>query len=188
MAREISRLTPPVVPCYTGNLVNPTDDILSFDTITPDDLRRLAALLEKHDLTELRYEQGSTRLTLRTAAYFRERQTAGAVTMLAASAPVAPLDTSVQESELAEVIVPLAPGIRIEAPIMGVFYRTASPDDPPMVEVGDTVEAGQGIGLIEAMKVFSEVKSEVAGVVREIVAANKALVQPGDTLVILDAA
>jgi acetyl-CoA carboxylase biotin carboxyl carrier protein len=79
-----------------------------------------------------------------------------------------------------------SPGIRIEAPIMGVFYRSASPADPPFVEVGDSVEVGQVVGLIEAMKVFSEVKSESAGTVRAIPTTNRALVQPGDALMILD--
>lgn len=154
--------------------------------ITPDDLRRLSALLEKHDLTELRYESGDVRVTLRTEAFFRQRGTSGM--MLAA--PVAP--TSVPTApEITDAEPPgdadTAPGIPIEAPIMGVFYRTASPGDPPLVEVGDSVEIGQVVGLIEAMKVFSEIKSEIAGVVRAIPAQNKALVQPGDTLILLDA-
>jgi len=159
-------------------------------TITPDDLRRLVALVDENELTELRYEQGDIRVTLRTAAFFRERGTS--VATVAASVAPSPF---VSESEEEEVdgepdafSSPVSPGIRIEAPVMGTFYRSASPSDPPFVEVGDTVEIGQPIGLIEAMKVFSEVKSEVSGVVREIVAANKVQVQPGDTLLILDGA
>lgn len=161
----------------------------STDTtdVSPDDLRRLAELLEKHDLTELRYEQGDVRVTLRTAAYFRQQgATVSAIPM--AASPAEPADDVVldgdgsgDDSEVA------APGVRIEAPIMGVFYRSASPADPPFVEVGDSVEVGQAVGLIEAMKVFSEVKSDFAGTVREIPVTNKALVQPGDALVILNA-
>jgi acetyl-CoA carboxylase biotin carboxyl carrier protein len=68
---------------------------------------------------------------------------------------------------------------------MGVFYRSSSPDSPPLVDVGDVVEVGQAVGLIEAMKVFSEVKAEVAGRVVAIVAENRQLVQPGDPLLLL---
>ncbi|MBC8140331.1 MAG: acetyl-CoA carboxylase biotin carboxyl carrier protein subunit [Armatimonadetes bacterium] len=163
-----------------------TTDPLS--PITPDDVRRLSALLEKHDLTELRYENGDVRVTLRTAEFFAGRvQTTVAVAAspAMANAEAAP-DLANDESLLPEVAD--TPGVRIEAPIMGVFYRTASPGDPPLVEVGDSVEVGQVVGLIEAMKVFSEIKSEVAGIVRSIPALNKALVQPGDALILLDVA
>ena len=171
--------------------MNPPDPLSAPDAITPDDLRRLAVLVEKHGLSELRYEQGNARITLRTAAHFRER---AAPTVTVAAPPAAsgsPALPPVGEPEATASAAPpanAAPGVRIDAPIMGVFYRTASPNDPPLIEVGDTVEVGQSVGLIEAMKVFSEIKSEVAGVVREIVAANKTLVQPGDALVILDVA
>jgi acetyl-CoA carboxylase biotin carboxyl carrier protein len=70
---------------------------------------------------------------------------------------------------------------------MGVFYRSPDRDAPPFIEVGDMVEVGQVVGLIEAMKVFSEVPSEVAGRVLEIPARSGTLVQPGDPLVILEA-
>ena len=162
-------------------------------TTDPDvsaaDLRRLSALLEKHDLTELRYEQGDVRVTLRTATFFRQRMSAATPCV---AAPLAapegePFSGDDGDAPFTAALVAV-PGVRIEAPIMGVFYRTATPDDPPVVEVGDAVEAGQVVGLIEAMKVFSEIKSDTAGVVREISAPHKALVQPGDALVILDTA
>ena len=161
---------------------SPTDT----DDVTPDDLRQLAALLEQHNLTELRYEQGDVRVTLRTAAFFRQQ---GTTTAVATAQPsLTPSDGAYETEEADEVEAPVAPGIRIEAPIMGVFYRSASPSDPAFVEVGDTVEVGQAVGLIEAMKVFSEVRSDSAGIVREIPVTNKALVQPGDALIILDGA
>lgn len=162
----------------------------STDTsdVSPDDVRRLATLLEKHDLTELRYEQGDVRVTLRTAAFFRQQGVGfTAAVPLGSSAGAETAGEIAPEDEADEITAETdAPGARIEAPIMGVFYRAASPGDPPLVEVGDSVEVGQAVGLIEAMKVFSEVKSDVAGVVRTIPAANKALVQPGDALMILD--
>ena len=75
---------------------------------------------------------------------------------------------------------------RIESPMTGVFYRTPAPDEPSYVEVGDEIEEGQTIGLIEAMKVFSEVPSEVSGRVVDIPAAGGKLVQAGDVLVVVD--
>ena len=65
----------------------------------------------------------------------------------------------------------------VTAPLTGVFYRTASPQAPPFVQVGSVVSAGDVIGLIEAMKLFNEVRSTVAGRVRRIVAENGQLVR-----------
>lgn len=166
----------------------PTTAISDTADVSPDDLRRLTALLEKYDLTELRYEQDDVRVTLRTATYFRQQSGTGGAVMLAAAPSVLADTDGSEESDDETPVADNAPGVRIEAPIMGVFYRTASPSDPPFVEVGDTVEEGQVVGLIEAMKVFSEIKSENAGIVRSIPIAHKALVQPGDALIVLDVA
>jgi acetyl-CoA carboxylase biotin carboxyl carrier protein len=163
--------------------------------ISPDDLRRLAKLIEQHGLSELRYEEGDLRVTLRTDEYYRRPAGAAvapaAFPLLAAPtellAPAAPAEPYAEDADdLPEDDGPA--GTPVEAPIMGVFYRAGSPDSPPLVEVGDTVEVGQAVGLIEAMKVFSEVKSEIAGRVAAVVAQNRQLVQPGDPLVLIEPA
>jgi len=74
------------------------------------------------------------------------------------------------------------------SPMTGVFYRTASPEAPPFVEVGDRVEEGQTIGLIEAMKVFSEIPADRSGRVHEVLVPNGQLVSQGDLLMRLDPA
>jgi acetyl-CoA carboxylase biotin carboxyl carrier protein len=74
------------------------------------------------------------------------------------------------------------------APLTGTFYRSESPDAAPFAEVGGTVEEGQTLGLIEAMKVFSKVESEITGTVVEIAARNGQLVNHGDVLMYVDPA
>ena len=74
------------------------------------------------------------------------------------------------------------PGVAILAPLTGVYYAAASPSSPPYVEVGDSVTFGQVVCLVEAMKVFNEVTSEVAGVVTAFVAQPGQLVHKGDAL------
>jgi acetyl-CoA carboxylase biotin carboxyl carrier protein len=64
----------------------------------------------------------------------------------------------------------------------GTFYRSPGPNDPTFIEVGQAAEAGQTIGLIEAMKIFSEIHSETAGTVMEIPAQSGQMVQPGQVL------
>jgi acetyl-CoA carboxylase biotin carboxyl carrier protein len=78
--------------------------------------------------------------------------------------------------------------IHIRSPLVGVFYRAASPDDEPYASVGQLVEVGDTIGLVEAMKVFNEITSDVSGRVVEILADNGQLVHAGDPLIALEPA
>ena len=78
------------------------------------------------------------------------------------------------------------PQLRLKSPMVGVFYQSPSPDDPPFVAVGDFVKVGQPIGLIEAMKVYSEVPSEVAGRVTEMPVESGKLVQQGQPLIFVE--
>ncbi len=80
------------------------------------------------------------------------------------------------------------PGMPVVAPMVGIYYHSPTPEDPPFVKVGDIIRIGQTIGLIEAMKVFSEVPSEAAGRVIEMAAENGTLVQLGQPLFYLELA
>jgi acetyl-CoA carboxylase biotin carboxyl carrier protein len=70
--------------------------------------------------------------------------------------------------------------------MVGTFYRAPEPDADPFVEVGDTVEPGQTLCILEAMKLMNEVKAESEGVVRSVCVENAAAVQYGDLLFELD--
>ncbi len=73
-------------------------------------------------------------------------------------------------------------GIPITSPMNGIFYGSPSPSSPPFVKEGETISAGQVVGLIEAMKVFNEIPSTVSGTVTKLVAETGSMVQPGDVL------
>jgi len=75
------------------------------------------------------------------------------------------------------------PTVAIVAPLTGVFYASSSPTAEPFVKVGDTIQAGQPVCILEAMKVFNEIKAEVGGTVTAIAAKNGQLVQKGDALI-----
>ena len=72
--------------------------------------------------------------------------------------------------------------IRVESPMVGTFYRAPQPGAPAFVEEGDTVELGQTLCILEAMKLMNEVKSDSEGIVRRICVENAAPVQYGDLL------
>jgi acetyl-CoA carboxylase biotin carboxyl carrier protein len=84
------------------------------------------------------------------------------------------------EATRSETARPLA------APLTGTFYRAPDPQSGPFVELGATVEEGQTVGIIEAMKVFSDVKAEFAGTIVEFVAANGRTVQHGEVLMYIE--
>lgn len=71
----------------------------------------------------------------------------------------------------------------VTSPMVGTFYRTPSPQDPPFIKVGDKVEAGTIVCIIEAMKVMNEIKSGVSGVVQEILLENGTPVEFGTNLI-----
>lgn len=74
-------------------------------------------------------------------------------------------------------------GTEVGSPTSGIYYSRPSPGAKPFVEVGDTVRAGDVIGIVEAMKVFNEITSTASGTVSEIVAQDGQLVNPGDPLI-----
>lgn len=153
-----------------------------------DSIERLIKLVETRDLTELVVEEEGLKVTIRGAGYARPAAAGPGASSPAASA-ASPVDLvliaegeALEETEAAE-----DERIAVSSPMVGVFYRSAGPDSAPYVEIGDRVEVGQIIGLIEAMKVFSEVPSDAAGTVAAIAASNGQLVRAGDPLLFLDA-
>jgi acetyl-CoA carboxylase biotin carboxyl carrier protein len=103
-------------------------------------------------------------------------------TVLAAPAPrAAARREDYQEAE--QAAAPPDLGAAILAPLTGMFYTAPSPSAPNFASVGETVQAGQVVCIVEAMKVFNEIKSEISGVVTAIVAQNGQLVQKGEPLI-----
>jgi biotin carboxyl carrier protein len=90
-----------------------------------------------------------------------------------------------QPVQSAPVEAKAPPGTPISCPMTGIYYSAASPTSPPFVTVGERVEAGQIIALIEAMKVFNEVTATMAGIVQSTPLENGALVNLGEPLLFL---
>jgi acetyl-CoA carboxylase biotin carboxyl carrier protein len=72
--------------------------------------------------------------------------------------------------------------IRVEAPMVGTFYRAPSPGEPPFVQEGDAIGSGETLGILEAMKLMNEVKAEQDGIVRRIHVENAQPVEYGQLL------
>jgi acetyl-CoA carboxylase biotin carboxyl carrier protein len=96
-----------------------------------------------------------------------------------APAPAGPADARREGDRQAEEEAGL---VAVTTPLTGIFYAAPAPGEPPYVEEGDEVEPGQVVGLVEAMKVFNEIHTEVGGTVVAILATTGQLVQAGQTL------
>lgn len=76
-------------------------------------------------------------------------------------------------------------GKEIVSPLVGTFYSAPSPDSKPFVKVGDTVEKGQIIGVIEAMKLMNEIEADCSGIVKEILVENESIVEYGQKMFVI---
>jgi acetyl-CoA carboxylase biotin carboxyl carrier protein len=96
----------------------------------------------------------------------------------------APAPAAAASAATAEVAV-VEEGHAVNSPMVGTFYRSASPDSKPFVEVGDTVAVGDTLCIIEAMKLLNEIESDKAGVVKKILLDNGLAVEYGEPLFII---
>ena len=145
-----------------------------------EEIKKLVELADKHNLEELKVEESDFTVTLKRGTKSAEVfQTPVNIAHPAVNMEIEQEieDENVDEEEIDESNLYL-----VTAPLVGVFYRSSSPDTPPFVEVGETIEVGTELGLIEAMKVFSPIPSEVAGEVVEICIENGKLVSAGDII------
>lgn len=156
---------------------------------TTEMLRRLVVLVAENGLAELTVEQDGVMVSVKGPA-----ESAPAVPGMVplhphplrlAQTPPYPQTPTLAPPAPATVS---SPRVAFESPMTGVFYRSPSPDDPPFVNVGDVITVGQTIGLIEAMKVYSELPSEVSGRVVEIVAENNQMVRQGQPILFVESA
>ena len=143
---------------------------------------RLAALLDRSELTELEVQVGGTGLVLRKPAAIVPPPVAAAP----ASAGV-PGVSGVGSGEAPGAAAPTAPSRpSVKAPLTGIWYGSPSPGTARYVTVGGEVVAGQVIGLIEAMKLFNEIKSDLSGRVARVHAENGKLVKARQPLIEVD--
>jgi acetyl-CoA carboxylase biotin carboxyl carrier protein len=142
---------------------------------------RLASLLDRSDLTELEVEAGGTGLVLRKPAALAP--VAVAATPVIAAAATDPGRTATGEAPAAGRDPAVSAKPSVKAPLTGIFYASPAPGSAPYVTAGGEVAVGQIIGLIEAMKLFNEIKSDLAGRVVRVVPESGTLVKAKQPLI-----
>jgi len=163
-----------------------TDDAASLQPPEPRDggdiallalIDRLAELLERSDLTELEVSSGGTGLILRKPVLVSPIAAAG----MAGAAPETGAAAGEPSTAGRDPAATARPSVK--APLTGIFYASPAPGTAPYVQVGGEVAVGQVIGLIEAMKLFNEIKSDLTGRVVRVVPDSGALVKAKQPLI-----
>ena len=140
------------------------------DQARAERIREIVRIVQESGVGEVTIEESGMRVSVRRTPEQLEPQLAAGVPQLDAS-----------EGE--PMPVPEADGVvRVEAPMVGVFYRASQPGAPPFVEEGETVAAGQTLCILEAMKLMNEIKADSAGIVRAIHVGNAEPVEFGQLL------
>ena len=140
-------------------------------------IEEMLQLMESRGLVELEMEHQGLRIRLKKAGPVPQvvEYSAGVlqpVSSAAASAPAKPVESGHR--------------IVIKSPMVGTFYRSPAPDAPPFVEIGQDIDIGQIVCILEAMKLMNEIKSEVAGRIAETLVENGSPVEYGQPLFVVE--
>lgn len=148
------------------------------------EIKEMVALMKDNDLTELELEREGLKIRLSRSGASNvvfERMPQQSNMGYIGQAQEMPQPVVTQA-----VTTPVSGGLEIKAPMVGTFYRSPSPDASPFVDVGGTVEIGQVICIIEAMKLMNEIKSEVRGKIKSISVENADPIEFGQVLFVIE--
>ncbi len=155
--------------------------------IDSESLNIALKVMEKGELVEFVYEEKDLKITLKKQGAYvpagAVTYAAPAITQPAVSAPAA---APVPAQNTAPVKTENPNETTVKSPMVGTFYRAPSPDAAPYVNVGDMVEPGKTLCIIEAMKIMNEIKSEVKGKVKEILVENAQAVEFNQPIIIIE--
>jgi acetyl-CoA carboxylase biotin carboxyl carrier protein len=166
-------------------------------------IQELIRMVSKHKLSEFILKEGDFKLVIRNQS---GTESAAAPVIIPAAQPVvtmAPAPTAMPAPAPAPAVEkPAAPAaeaagaapaadsnaklVAIKSPMVGTFYRSASPDKPPFVKVGDSVDAGATVCIIEAMKLFNEIESDVKGKIVKVLVEDASPVEYDQPLFLVD--
>jgi acetyl-CoA carboxylase biotin carboxyl carrier protein len=150
------------------------------------DLRKLKSLIELFEssgIGELEIAEGEERVRITRAAVPGTQQT---VVQTTPGGSAAPPTITTRVPEPSRAVAPAeTEGHVVKSPMVGTFYRAGAPGSKPFVEVGDTVQSGDPLCIIEAMKLMNEIEADQAGVVKAILVENGQAVEYGQPLVVI---
>lgn len=165
------------------------------------EIQELIRFVAKAGVSEVEIEQKDFKITIKTGAEAKGKakspemqlipQMPVAIPGMAPMAPAAPAPAPVAAAQPAAEKAPAAEPkaanlIEVKSPMIGTFYRSASPDKPAFVNVGDSIKSGQVVCIIEAMKLFNEIESEVSGKIVKVLVDDNSPVEYDQPLFLVD--
>jgi acetyl-CoA carboxylase biotin carboxyl carrier protein len=149
------------------------------------DLRKLKTLIDlvsESNISELEITEAEGKVRIVKA----DPRTLVALPTPVASAATAPTSMAMAAAPVVEAAPAVSPGQPVKSPMVGTFYRSSTPGGKPIVEVGDKVQAGQTVCIIEAMKIMNEIETDHAGTVTQVLVEDGRAVEFGQTLFVID--
>ena len=144
-------------------------------------VKKLIELLDESGIAEIEITEGEE--SVRISRYSPNAPVAAPV---AAAAPIAAAPAAAPSAAPAAPVEPEEDGFEVTAPMVGTFYAASSPGAAPYVQVGDRVNEGDTLCIIEAMKMMNQIETDVSGVVKSVRLQNGEPVEFGQTLIVID--
>ena len=166
--------------------------------MTYKEIQELIKLVSKSKLNEFKVKKGDFEMTIRSENYTKGSNaapiihSAPSIMPVSAPAPVpaaAPAAAATPAASAPEAAAPkedTSKYIEIKSPMIGTFYRSASPEKPVFVSVGDKVDKGSVVCIIEAMKLFNEIEAEVTGTIVKVLVEDSQPVEYDQPLFLVD--
>ena len=153
------------------------------------EIQNLIKFVAKSGASEVKLEMDDIKITIKTASEDKN-ETVAYVQQIPHSSPVAQPQAPVAQTPATPSSAPVTKEdsryITIKSPIIGTFYRKPSPDKPFFVEVGDSISQGDVLCVIEAMKLFNEIESEVSGKIVKVLVDDSSPVEFDQPLFLVD--
>ncbi len=164
------------------------DSVSTYSNMKTSEIRDLIDFISQSGLNEVNIETNELKLHVKREPDQKVIRSSAPVMAMQAPAPMvaAPAPVAAAASKADK---PAAAGSKtadIKSPMIGTFYRSANPDSPPFISVGDKVTKGQTVCIIEAMKLFNEIESEVSGTVVKVMVENSSPVEYDQVLFVVE--
>jgi acetyl-CoA carboxylase biotin carboxyl carrier protein len=159
-----------------------------------NDIEKLVALIENSDISEIEYQNKDDKIRIKRNI---EQVAAHAAQHVLQSTPQPPVYVQQQATPTPAPATPTAntstptpakttTGFEVKSPLVGTFYRAASPDSDPFVSTGSQVKKGDTLCIVEAMKLMNEIEAEKSGVIKDILVENATPVGFGEILFVIE--
>jgi acetyl-CoA carboxylase biotin carboxyl carrier protein len=165
-----------------------SDEPKSYAEMKTSEIRDLIDFISQSGLNEVNIETKELKLHVKREPDQKVMKSAPAQMMMQAPSVAPPVHSPIAPPPVAKIekAASSSKTVEIKSPMIGTFYRSANPDTPPFISVGDKVSKGQTVCIIEAMKLFNEIESEVSGTVIKATIENSSPVEYDQVLFVVE--